>query len=142
VSGDYWKQQFIQDVLVPWTKFGRDEEYGSFHTLLDKDWKVGEKQEKYPGMIARHLFSNAVENGFLNMLYLDYWVNEQPVTLYYQINSAATKKLFPLLLEDFNYDLKKVLINGKAWEKIDQNSGSIHLPQRKKYKMEVVLGKK
>lgn len=60
MSGDYWKQQVIQDVLEPWTKFARDEEYGSFHTLLDKDWKVGENQEKFPGMIARHLFSYSV----------------------------------------------------------------------------------
>jgi cellobiose epimerase len=60
MSGNYWKQQVIQDVLAPWTKYARDEQFGAFHTHLDKDWVVAERQEKYPGMIARHLFSYAV----------------------------------------------------------------------------------
>jgi cellobiose epimerase len=59
-SGNFWKQQVIQDILGPWTKHARDQKFGAFHTHLDKDWNVGVRQEKYPGMIGRHLFSYAV----------------------------------------------------------------------------------
>lgn len=85
---------------------------------------------------------HSVENGLLNMLYLDYWVNDKPITVFYHINSPVRERLFPLLLEDKNYDIKQVLIDGKGWQKINHRTGSIGLPAKAGYKMEVMLQRK
>lgn len=122
----FWNNNFI------------DKQKGGTYLSVDKQ---GNFINSSKGVVTKTSY-HAVENGFLNMLYLDYWVNEQPVTLFYHINSATTEKLFPLLLEDLNYDIKKVRIDGRGWKKIDQDSGAIGLPKRSKYKMEVVLQKK
>ncbi|MDN3690493.1 AGE family epimerase/isomerase [Cyclobacterium jeungdonense] len=122
----FWNNSFI------------DREKGGTYLSVDKHGNYINSSKAVVTKTSYH----SVENGFLTMLYLDYWINEQPVSLYYNINSAATEKLFPLLLEDFNYDIKKVRIDRRGWKKIDQESGFIHLPQKTKYKMEVVLQKK
>jgi cellobiose epimerase len=85
---------------------------------------------------------HSVENGLLKMLYLDYWVNNKPVTVFYHINAPVREKLYPLLLEDKGYEISQVLIDGKRWKKIDHKTGGIMLPSRAGYKMEVRLQRK
>ncbi|SHN33529.1 Mannose or cellobiose epimerase, N-acyl-D-glucosamine 2-epimerase family [Cyclobacterium lianum] len=122
----FWNNNFI------------DRQNGGAYLSVDKDGNYINGSKAVVTKTSYH----SVENGFLNMLYLDYWVNEQPATLYYHMNSADTDKLFPLLLEDFNYEIKRVRIDGRIWKKIDPDHGSIQLPERENYTLEVVLQKK
>lgn len=53
---DFWKEQGI-DVLSAWTRHARDTSHGAFYSHLDRRWNPTDGTEKYPGMIARHIFS-------------------------------------------------------------------------------------
>lgn len=57
MSGSYWKDQALKDILPPWTKYSRDTASGAFHTNLDSVWMPFGSSDKYPSMISRHLFS-------------------------------------------------------------------------------------
>lgn len=59
LQGEFWRRQALQDVLESWTRYARDETHGAFHTTLGHDWTPEGDTMKYPGMIARHLFSYA-----------------------------------------------------------------------------------
>ncbi|MDF9795068.1 mannose/cellobiose epimerase-like protein (N-acyl-D-glucosamine 2-epimerase family) [Catalinimonas alkaloidigena] len=59
-EGNYWKKQAIEEIIKPWTAHAIDHEYGAYHSFLDQDWKPFNGDHKYPGMIARHLFSATV----------------------------------------------------------------------------------
>ncbi len=59
-EGEFWKRQGIQNVLKPWHKNARDTADQAFHTYLNRKWKPYNGQEKYPGMISRHIFSYSV----------------------------------------------------------------------------------
>jgi mannobiose 2-epimerase len=60
LSGDYWKEQALKDIIPFWTENSRDEISGAFYTNLDSAWMPVGNQEKYPSMISRHLFSYSV----------------------------------------------------------------------------------
>lgn len=51
-----WKNQGL-DVLSAWTSHARDTTHGAFHSHLDRRWQQVNGTDKYPGMIARHVFS-------------------------------------------------------------------------------------
>lgn len=51
-----WKHQGLR-VLSAWDAHARDSTYGAFHSHLDRRWEPFNGTDKYPGMIARHLFS-------------------------------------------------------------------------------------
>jgi mannobiose 2-epimerase len=57
LSGEYWKNQALKDIMPYWTKYSRDTISGAFFTNLDSLWKPFGSQDKYPSMISRHLFS-------------------------------------------------------------------------------------
>lgn len=57
LDGAYWRQQGLRDVLDPWTRNGQDPEGGAFFARMDRAWQPTGDHHKYPGMIARHLFS-------------------------------------------------------------------------------------
>lgn len=60
MSGNYWKEQALKDIMPYWTKYSRDTVYGGFHTNLDSEWKLFGDSYKYPSMISRQLFSYSV----------------------------------------------------------------------------------
>ncbi len=60
MSGKYWKDQALKDIMPYWTKYSRDTVYGGFHTNLDSEWKLFGDSYKYPSMISRQLFSYSV----------------------------------------------------------------------------------
>jgi mannobiose 2-epimerase len=51
-----WKDQGL-NVLSAWTTSARDTTHGAFHSHLDRHWQRFDGTDKYPGMIARHIFS-------------------------------------------------------------------------------------
>lgn len=58
-TGEFWRDQGLQDVLPYWTRYGKDQEQGAFYALLDRTWQPQGDLHKYPGMVSRHLFSYA-----------------------------------------------------------------------------------
>lgn len=54
---EHWKEEALRDILPPWTEYARDSLAGSFFSTLDANWKLEGDGEKFPAMIARHLFS-------------------------------------------------------------------------------------
>ena len=56
----HWKDEAINEILPPWTKYARDTVGGAFHSTLDADWKPVRDSIKFPSMIARNLFSYSV----------------------------------------------------------------------------------
>ncbi len=57
LSGEYWKNQALEEIMPYWTKYSRDTISGAFYTNLDSLWKPFGSRDKYPSMISRHLFS-------------------------------------------------------------------------------------
>lgn len=55
----FWKEQGL-DVLASWTRHAQDTEHGAFHSHLDRRWQPFDGSDKYPGMVARHVFSYSV----------------------------------------------------------------------------------
>lgn len=59
LTGEFWRDQGLEDVLPYWTRHARDLEHGGFFPRLDRTWQPLGDQHKYPGMVSRHLFSYA-----------------------------------------------------------------------------------
>lgn len=59
-SGNYWKDQALNDIMPSWRMYARDSVNGAFYTNLDFSWKTFGSSSKYPSMLARHLFSFSV----------------------------------------------------------------------------------
>ncbi len=57
ISGDYWKDQALRDIIPFWTRYSQNERSGTFYTNLDSVWKPFGGSEIYPSMISRNLFS-------------------------------------------------------------------------------------
>jgi len=57
LSGEYWKNQALKDIMPYWTEHSRDTMSGAFYTTLDSAWNPAGDQNKYPSMVSRHLFS-------------------------------------------------------------------------------------
>ncbi len=60
LSGAYWKDQALNDIMPYWTKYAQDTKSGVFFTNLDSLWQPFGNSDKYPSMISRHLFSYSV----------------------------------------------------------------------------------
>lgn len=60
LSGNYWKEQALKDIIPFWTKYAQDKKSGAFFTNLDSLWVPFGSRDKYPSMISRHLFSYSV----------------------------------------------------------------------------------
>ncbi len=58
-EGEFWKLQVEEEVMGPWTRYGIDEEQGAYYSHLNQSWETFGGNSKFPGMIARHLYSYA-----------------------------------------------------------------------------------
>ena len=56
-SGDFWKNQATNQILDQWLAKGIKEESGIFYTFMNREWGPYRGNVKYPGMVARHIFS-------------------------------------------------------------------------------------
>jgi mannose/cellobiose epimerase-like protein (N-acyl-D-glucosamine 2-epimerase family) len=82
-----------------------------------------------------------MENALLNYLYLNLYVNNKPVTLYFHIkNSLAKTRHFVSVIEDSSVQIIAVKINGKPWKSFNAAERSVDLPEGKDLLIEVTLG--
>jgi len=82
-----------------------------------------------------------MENALLNYLYLNLYVNQQPVKLFFHLRDITPRsKHFVSIVEDPSIQIIAVKINGKPWSAFDAAERSITLPGGKDLKIEVTLG--
>lgn len=57
LNGEFWKNQGLQNVMPAWIANATDPADGQFYAFLDRQWNPYNENNKYPGMLSRHLFS-------------------------------------------------------------------------------------
>ncbi|MDZ7689668.1 MAG: AGE family epimerase/isomerase [Balneolaceae bacterium] len=119
-----------------WNDYFMDKEYGASFLRVHIDGELEDGSKAVRSKTAYH----SMEHGLLNYLYTNLWVDRQPVTLHYRISSSTEgDTLYPNITEDPDIEIQQVLIEGKSWEKYNNDEGSILLPVLKNGKVEVRL---
>jgi mannose/cellobiose epimerase-like protein (N-acyl-D-glucosamine 2-epimerase family) len=119
-----------------WNKYFIDKKYGDTYVgvFLDGNIKDNNKAGKYKTSY------HSMEYCLLNYLYLDLWVNNKPVKLYFNITSSGeNERLYPCPIEDKTMKLEKVVINEKDWSDFNKEKAYINLPESEKIKLKVTL---
>jgi mannobiose 2-epimerase len=81
-----------------------------------------------------------MEHCMLNFLYLNHWVNNDPVEFHFRIKSAENgTRLFPVLTEDKDIHIQKVLIDGKKNNSVMIEGQTVILPKLTSSKVTVFL---
>ncbi len=83
---------------------------------------------------------HSMEHCLLNYLCLNYWVNNQPVEFHFRINSSHPNELlYPVLLEDKNIIISKVILKSKDHKTLQFEDQVIHLPELQNAELIVTL---
>ncbi|MEA1875229.1 MAG: AGE family epimerase/isomerase [Bacteroidota bacterium] len=132
-------EQYLENFLkteLYYDRYFRDSEYGGIFLGLNPDGSFlgeGEKAKSW------HTSYHEIEHGFLNYLYLNLFVNNEPVVLYFELDGPKKHLVSPV--ENPEVQITRVLINGKPWSDYDARERSITLPVGNKLKVEVTLSK-
>jgi mannobiose 2-epimerase len=123
-GADFWNEYFI------------DKKYGDNYMGVFLDGKI--KDDKKAGKYKTSY--HTMEYSLLTYLYLDLWINNKPVELYYCIQSPKeNEKFYPSPFEDLSVKIEEVTINGENWTDFNKDEGYINLPDLEKVKMKVIL---
>lgn len=123
-GADFWNQHFV------------DREYGGsvLSTYLNGKLERGDKA------VRSKTSYHSMEHALLNYIYLSLWVQNKSVTLHYHIRDADDgERLFPLPIEEFNYEINEVRVDGEPWKQINEEAGYIKLPEREGIHVTVTL---
>lgn len=115
-------------------RYFRDHKYGGVFLGVNPDGSLlgnGDKAASW------HTSYHEIEHGFLNYLYLNLYVNKQPVKLHFKLDGP--KKHFVSPVDDPKVQISGVRINGKPWTNFDAKERSITLPAGKRMDVEVKL---
>ncbi|MBG0860143.1 MAG: AGE family epimerase/isomerase [Bacteroidales bacterium] len=94
----FWDSEFIDPV------------HGDTYFSVGKDGTVKDATKATQFKTSYH----SIEHCLLNMLCLNHWVNDAPVELNFRINASDDgDRLFPVLLEDWDIRIQRILIDGK-----------------------------
>lgn len=119
-----------------WNNYFIDHELGGTYMSVGLNGELRRGDKATRSKTSYH----AVEHGLLNYLYLGFWVEERPITLYYYIASAEEgDNFYPHIIEDLNLSVDSVKINGKKWDRFNVSEGTIELPDVEQAKVEVTM---
>ncbi len=124
-SGDLQYLQNFRKGAQFWNQHFMDSTYGGAFLSVMADGSIHKGQKAVRTKTSYH----AMEHALLNYLYLNIWVNRASVSLHYSIEGADTRKLYPLPVEELNYEIEEVLVEGDPWEEINYQEGYITLPE-------------
>ena len=124
-SGDLQYLQNFRKGAQFWNRHFMDSTYGGAFLSVLADGSIDKGQKAVRTKTSYH----AMEHGLLNYLYLNIWVNRASVSLHYYINGAECRRLFPLPVEEMDYEIKEVRIGGELWEEINYQEGYVILPE-------------
>ena len=123
-GADFWNEYFI------------DKKYGDTYVGVFLDGKI--KDDKKAGKYKTSY--HTMEYSLLTYLYLNLWVNKEPVELYFYIDSPGRiQKLYPCPIEDKSVKIEKAIINGKEWYDFNEDEGYIKLPESGSMRLKVIL---
>ena len=121
-----------------WNKYMIDKKYGDTYLSVYADGKPKDTKKATKYKTSYH----SMEYELLTFLYLDLWVNQKPVELYFHIaSSGKNEKLYPSPIEDQTLKLEKVKINGEDWTDFNEHEAYINLPESDNIKVKVTLVK-
>ena len=124
-SGDLQYLQNFRKGAEFWNRHFMDITHGGAFLSVLADGSIDKGHKAVRTKTSYH----AMEHGLLNYLYLDIWVNRASISLHYYINGAECRRLYPLPVEEMNYEIEEVLVGGKPWEEINYQGGFIILPE-------------
>jgi len=83
---------------------------------------------------------HSMEHCLLNVLYLDLYVHQKPVALYFNITSERPMdKHFVCPVEDPSVHIVEVTVDGKPWTEYHAEERTVSLPAGEHVKVRVVL---
>ncbi len=56
LSGDFWRNQALTNIIPYWYDHVRDTSYGAFYMSLTRSWEPAPPWDKYPAMISRQVY--------------------------------------------------------------------------------------
>ncbi len=56
LSGEYWREQALTNLIPYWYDHVRDSSYGAFYMSLTRSWQPAPPWDKYPAMISRQVY--------------------------------------------------------------------------------------
>jgi mannobiose 2-epimerase len=56
LTGEFWREQALTDIIPYWYKHVRDTSYGAFYMNLTRSWQPVPLWDKYPAMISRQVY--------------------------------------------------------------------------------------
>lgn len=107
-----------------WDSYFMDKRKGDTYLSVLQDGTPSDLRKANQYKASYH----SVEHGLLNYLYLANWVNPKPMTLYFRLNAEKGERLYPLLIEQSNARISRVLINGAGYNPEAIDSDFVLLP--------------
>jgi mannobiose 2-epimerase len=120
-----------------WDKYYIDREYGDTYlgVFLDGRIKDGVKANRFKASYHN------METSLLNYLYTALWVNRRPAQLHFNLTSAADgDQLYPLPIEETDYSIRSVTLDGNNHTETDAGKKAVRLPALKGAKLVVQIG--
>ncbi len=140
----YWyhatgQKKYLDDFqkgAILWDKHFMDKKHGDTYTSIDTAGMVKDATKANRFKTSYH----SMEHCLLNYLCLNLWTNKEPVEFHFKINSSKKGKvLYPVLLEDKNIKISKVIIDNEEQNSLVKEDQSVQLPERNKYDLKVIL---
>ena len=82
---------------------------------------------------------HSVEHGLLNYLYITNWINPKPIRLYFRMDAGEQKQLYPLLIEQSDARISRVVVDGTVSDPDAIGPGFVRLPARERAAVEVSM---
>jgi len=109
-----------------WDSYFIDRGNGDTYTSVYLDGEAKDSTKANPYKTSYH----SIEHCLLNYLYLNFWVNHEPVTLHFNIiQPQEGNLLFPIPVEDMNIGVKDAEYEGTSGKgKLTYNERTVSLP--------------
>jgi len=117
-----------------------DRERGSiFSAVSSEGAQIGDTRKAREWRTSYH----EMEHALLNHLYVNLYINREPVTLYFMLyDTGPSEKHFVSPVDDPSVQITEVKINGQQWAQFNAFERSVTLPEGKNFKVEVLLKSK
>ena len=136
ITGDKSYLEQFRKGAVFWDRYFLDREFGGVFMSLSLDGQVVDDRKGIVWKTSYH----EMEHALLNYLYLNLYVNRQPVVLHFWLRDPKPlAKHFVSLVEDSSVQIAAVKINGEPWAAFNAQEHYVILPEGREVKMEVTL---
>lgn len=140
ISGNMERLDQFRKGAEFWDKYFLDRKNGDTYTSVSITGEVKDSTKANPYKTSYH----SIEHCLLNYLYLNLWVNHEPVTLHFNIiQPEEGDLLFPIPVEDMNIMIKGAEYEGTSGKAIlTCNERTVSLPGAETAKIMVTIDNK